>query len=76
MIDKRTGRLVARDDEHIAPDIFHCTWSSPSMATVNGQELIFFGAGNGWLFAFEPLAEKENPVYLHSVSLSYYVWSR
>lgn len=61
VIDKRTGRLVARDDEHIAPDIFHCTWCSPSLATVNGRELIFFGAGNGWLFAFEPLVEIENP---------------
>ena len=32
VLDKRTGRLVARDDEHIAPNIFHSTWSSPSLA--------------------------------------------
>ena len=57
VIDKRTGRLVARDDEHIAPNIFHCTWSSPSLATVNGRPLVFFAGGNGIVYAFEPVAE-------------------
>ena len=37
VIDKRTGRYVARDDEHIAPQIFHCTWSSPSLTEINGR---------------------------------------
>src|SRR5882724_3197893 len=55
VIDKRTGDLVARDDEHISPDIFHCTWSSPSMGEVNGRPLIFFAGGNGVVYAFEPL---------------------
>jgi outer membrane protein assembly factor BamB len=55
VIDKRTGDLVARDDEHIAPDIFHCTWSSPSSGEVNGQPLIFFAGGNGVLYAFEAI---------------------
>ncbi|HZM02139.1 MAG TPA: PQQ-binding-like beta-propeller repeat protein, partial [Candidatus Saccharimonadales bacterium] len=54
VIDKRSGKLVARDYEHIAPDIFHCTWSSPSMAEVNGRRLIFFAGGNGVVYAFEP----------------------
>jgi outer membrane protein assembly factor BamB len=53
VLDKRTGRLVARDDEHIAPNIFHSTWSSPSLATVNGRPLLFFAAGNGIVYAFE-----------------------
>ena len=55
VIDKRTGRYVARDDEHIAPNIFHCTWSSPSLATVHGKPLIFFCGGNGIVYGFEPL---------------------
>jgi outer membrane protein assembly factor BamB len=58
VLDKRTGRLLARDDEAIAPDIFHCTWSAPSLGEVNGQELIFFAAGNGVIYAFEPLASR------------------
>jgi outer membrane protein assembly factor BamB len=56
VLDKHTGRLLARDDERIAPDIFHCTWSSPSLGEVNGRTLIFFAAGNGIVYAFEPLA--------------------
>ena len=55
VLDKRTGQLLARDDEHIAPDIFHATWSSPSLAEVNGRPLIFFCGGNGVVYAFEPL---------------------
>ena len=55
VLDKRTGRLLAREDERIAPNIFHCTWSAPSMAAVNGRPLIFFAAGNGMVYAFNPL---------------------
>ncbi len=58
VIDKHTGQLVARDDEHIAPDIFHSTWSSPCLALANGRTLIIFCGGNGVVYAFEPLKEK------------------
>jgi outer membrane protein assembly factor BamB len=53
VLDKHTGRLVARENEHIAPNIFHSTWSAPSLATVNGRPLVFFAAGNGFVYAFE-----------------------
>jgi outer membrane protein assembly factor BamB len=55
VLDKRTGRLVARDDERMAPDTFHCNWSSPSLGVVDGKELIFFCGGNGMIYAFEPV---------------------
>lgn len=61
VLDKRTGRLLARDDERIAPNIFHCTWSSPSLATVNGRPLIFFAAGNGVVYAFDTLRTNPPP---------------
>ncbi len=54
VLDKKTGRLLARDDERIAPITFHNTWSSPSLAKVNGRELIFFCGGNGVVYGFEP----------------------
>lgn len=54
VLDKRTGRLVARDDEKIGRRIFHCNWSSPCAGEVNGRTLIFFGGGDGFLYAFEP----------------------
>ena len=56
VLDKRTGRYLARDEEHIGPNIFHCTWAPPSMGVVDGSELIFFPAGNGIVYAFEPLS--------------------
>ena len=81
VLDKRTGRLIARDDEHIAPNIFHSTWSAPSLDTVNGRPLLFFAAGNGIVFAFETvrngvlgtntsLQYSNTPPLQHSVSLT------
>jgi len=55
VVDKRTGRIVARDNQRIGPDIFHCTWSSPSLGDVNGRRLVFFGGGNGICYAFDAL---------------------
>lgn len=55
VLDKKTGRIVGRDDQRIGPDIFHCTWSSPSMGIVNGRKLVFFGGGNGVCYAFDAL---------------------
>jgi outer membrane protein assembly factor BamB len=55
VIEKATGRLVARDDERIAPNIFHATWSSPSFGVVDGVPMIFFCGGNGIVRAFSPI---------------------
>ncbi|MEI8374513.1 MAG: PQQ-binding-like beta-propeller repeat protein [Planctomycetota bacterium] len=56
VLDKNTGKLVARDDFRIGPDITHGSWSSPALGEVHGKPLGFFAAGNGWLYAFEPFA--------------------
>ena len=56
VLDKKTGRLLGREDEHIAPNVFHNSWAGPSLGKVNGRELIFFCGGNGIVYAFEPLA--------------------
>jgi outer membrane protein assembly factor BamB len=55
VLEKTTGKLLARENEGIAPNIFHSTWAAPSLGEVNGKTLIFFSAGNGIVFAFEPL---------------------
>ncbi len=60
-LDKRTGCLVAREREGIAPNIFHCTWSAPSYGEVNGRPLVFFAAGNGIVYAFEPVHQPALP---------------
>jgi len=53
-LDKKTGRLVAKDDEQIGRRLLHGNWSSPSAGRVNGKTLVFFGGGDGILYAFEP----------------------
>lgn len=55
VLDKRTGQLLARDDFGIGPDITHGQWSSVACGPVNGRPLAFYGAGNGFLYAFELL---------------------
>lgn len=62
VIDKTTGRLVARDDEHIGPNIFHCTWSSPALGVISGRKLIFYAGPNGIVYAFEPVMEVTDAV--------------
>jgi len=54
-LDKKTGRLLARDQEGIGPRIFHSTWSCPALGVLNGRKLIFFCGGDGVVYAFEPL---------------------
>ncbi|HUT02138.1 MAG TPA: PQQ-binding-like beta-propeller repeat protein, partial [Phycisphaerae bacterium] len=48
----------ARDGAAIGSQIFHGTWSSPSLATVGTRTLVFFGGGTGVCYAFEALAER------------------
>ena len=55
VVDKATGRLVAQEREGISQGIFHSTWSSPALGEVNGRRLVFFGGGNGVVYAFTAL---------------------
>ena len=52
-LDKNTGQLLAQDDAHLGSRIFHGQWSSPSAGLVNGKPLVFFGGGDGCLYAFD-----------------------
>jgi outer membrane protein assembly factor BamB len=59
VVDKTTGRLVARDREDIGPRIFHSTWSSPALGEVSGRRLVFFCGGDGVVYAFDALKPAE-----------------
>lgn len=61
VLDKRTGRYLARDNEHIAPNIFHSTWSAPSLGRIQGRPTLFFGGGNGILYGFDLLKKIPSP---------------
>jgi len=55
VLDRNSGRLVAKDVGGIGPRIFHNTYSSPALGTVKGRTLVCFGGGDGVVYAFEPL---------------------
>jgi hypothetical protein len=55
VLDKRSGRLLARDDDRISPQVFHGQWSSPALASVGGRQLVLYGGGDGICHAFAPL---------------------
>jgi outer membrane protein assembly factor BamB len=57
VLDKRTGKLVAKDTAHIGPRVFHGQWSSPSLGVVNGRPLVFYGGGDGFCYAFDARPE-------------------
>jgi outer membrane protein assembly factor BamB len=63
-LDKNTGELAGEDDAGIGPRIFHGQWGSPSTGKLNGQSQVFFGGGDGWLYAFaaEPKVEEDLPM--------------
>lgn len=61
VLDKATGRLLARDGERMAPRIFHSTWSAPSFGIVHGHPQVFFCGGDGIVYGFEPLAPEPIP---------------
>jgi outer membrane protein assembly factor BamB len=68
VLDKWTGRFLARDAAPIAANMLHGQWSSPSMGAVQGRKLVFLGGGDGNCYAFEALTETpREPVALKTV---------
>lgn len=57
VLDKRTGRFLAKDTAPTSENMLHGQWSSPSLGIVNGRRLIFLGGGDGACYAFESLGE-------------------
>jgi outer membrane protein assembly factor BamB len=59
VLDKRNGAYIAREKEGIAPNIFHCTWSSPALGMIEGKQTLIFAAGDGVLYGFDLVKECE-----------------
>ncbi|MCY2994889.1 MAG: PQQ-binding-like beta-propeller repeat protein [Planctomycetota bacterium] len=67
-VDKRTGRVVARENEDLSKRMWHCNWCSPSVGQIGDKSLIFLGGPDGLCYAFEALtAVPEQPVSLKKV---------
>jgi outer membrane protein assembly factor BamB len=55
VLDKKTGKLVGEDASGISERVLHATWSSPASAKVKNKTQIFFGAGDGFCYGFDPV---------------------
>ena len=52
-MNKHTGKIVWTDNTP-GKNILHAQWSSPTFAMLGGHEQVLFGAGDGWLYSFDP----------------------
>lgn len=55
VLDKKSGKLLARDDGQIGGRIFHCTWSSPALGRVSGRDMVYFCGGDGVCYAYNAI---------------------
>lgn len=53
-LDKQSGKYLAEEASGISTRLFHGNWSSPAYGEVNGKGQIIFGAGDGFVYAFDP----------------------
>jgi len=58
-LDKKTGGLIGEDNAGIGPRIFHGQWTSPSIGNVKGKSQVFFGGGDGVLYALDTTPVKD-----------------
>jgi outer membrane protein assembly factor BamB len=53
-LDKKTGKLLARERSGISGRTYYCNWSSPASGVVNGKPMVIFGGGDGYCYGFDP----------------------
>jgi outer membrane protein assembly factor BamB len=62
-LNKKDGTLAAEEAEGIGAAIKHCNWSSPARGKVKGRDAVFFGGGDGVLYAFSTQFKKDEEGY-------------
>ncbi len=55
VLDKATGKVVGEETSGVSKRVLHCSWSSASYTTVNGQNMIVWGGGDGWCYGYDPV---------------------
>jgi len=57
-IDKYSGSVVWQVVGP-SPRVLHGQWSSPAVGRFNDRPVVFFGGGDGWLYALDPATGRE-----------------
>ena len=68
VLDKRSGTLRGREHEGIGPNIFHCTWSPPTLTNLDEDPVVLLAAGNGMIYGFDALPSMPASVGIASLS--------
>ncbi|MCM8538245.1 MAG: PQQ-binding-like beta-propeller repeat protein [Lentisphaeraceae bacterium] len=60
-LDKMTGKLAGEEMSGISERILHGSWSTPAHAKTSKGDMVFYGAPDGFLYAFDskPVENKE-----------------
>lgn len=53
-LDKKTGKLIGRENSGISGRTFYCNWSAPAFGELGGRPTVVFGGGDGFLYGFDP----------------------
>jgi outer membrane protein assembly factor BamB len=54
-LDKETGEVLGREPTGIAEGTVLANWSAPLLLEADGKGTLLFGAGDGFLYAFDPI---------------------
>ncbi len=55
-LDRDTGEVLWTDNSP-GKNVLHGQWSSPTYGVLGGQPQVLFGAGDGWIYSFDPAGE-------------------
>ena len=55
-MNRDTGKILWSDGSPGA-NVLHGQWSSPTYGVFKGQAQVIFGAGDGWLYSFDPAGD-------------------
>jgi outer membrane protein assembly factor BamB len=64
VLDAESGAYLGEQDPVVSTRVLHCSWSSPALGEVDGEDLLVFAGGDGWAYGLGTdagLAEGEDP---------------
>ena len=73
-LNKKDGTLAGEEAAGIGNRILHCNWSSPGGGKVKGKDAVFFGAGDGILYAFSATEFEEEKDGADTFNLMKLLW--
>ncbi|MCB9730760.1 MAG: PQQ-binding-like beta-propeller repeat protein [Deltaproteobacteria bacterium] len=59
VLDKKTGALLGEESVGISARTMHSNWSSPTLAKAGGKDIVVFGAGDGFVYGFDPVPKED-----------------